>query len=296
MENVVQTIALPQLPAPAPIIGIDELPGFIEIVPEAPKNQKKPSNNAVGMFRLENASDLKRLLEAIRTLQDEVTVRFEADKMIIRLMDPSRVAMIDYTIEKQYFEEWQVFKPGFTCFNVETVLNIALSRLKKDTKVSVEFNEHHLVLKLKDDKERERTFPLLEANTEDVPSPKLYFDACYKVVGMAIKDDIEDLAKVSDHITLLGEVDSLTLKAEGDLAKGQNRHQRGDNGLLDIAVAKDSKATFSISYLLEFFRKGTWLGEVFSLEFSTDMPIKIVVNSARFGYLNHYLAPRISCD
>ena len=271
------------------------LPGFIEIIPIT-KKQKEPSPNAIGMFSLGNAKDLKRLFEAINTIVDEVTIKFDMDSLSIRQMDPSRVAMIDYQIDKRQFEEWHVTKPGLTCFNIESVLDVALSKLKKDTMVKVEFNEREITFTLKDAKERVRTFPLLEPNQEIPPTPQLRFNARYKVIAQVLQEDIEDLSKVSDHVVFVGDNENLILKAEGDIVKGQNKHSRGGECILDIETSEPSKATYSLSYLTEFFKKGTALSEVTTLEFSTDMPIKITVQSPQFGDLHHYLAPRIETE
>jgi len=240
---------------------------------------------------------LKNLFETIHALVDEITFQFESDRLLIRAMDPSRVALLDYCIVKEHFEEWEVSKPGYATFNIEEVLKVVFSAIKKDTRVKVAVNskEAKMVFTLSDSRTRTREFPLLctDEVPEMPPKPLIQFDAQFTVASKQWQDDLKDMAKTSDHVKINVEPEGVTVEAEGDLVKSENKYKRGCDILLDIQVQQSAHAKFSLSYLatgFNFFEPK--LCDVAVIDMKTDFPIRATLRTP-FGDLYHYLAPRI---
>ena len=276
-----------------------------ELTPEtAPKEQPQTepvktdtaTSNATAYFTYPDASEFKRLMDAMNVLVDEVTWKFDADHLYVRHMDPSRVAMFDLKLDKAVFEEWHVTKPGLCCFNIDEVKKLVFAKPpKKDTiiGVAIDGTTGRITFTLKDNRLRERSFPTLEPSLEEIPDPKIAYNAMYKLVAKQVAEDIDDLNKISDHMTLTGTADVFKMSAEGDCAKGSTTYKRGDDTLLDIELREESRAVFSFSYLKEFIDPA--LCDLVKIEFSTDMPFKMTLQ-ARFGDLVYWLAPRIETD
>jgi proliferating cell nuclear antigen len=72
--------------------------------------------------------------------------------------------------------------------------------------------------------------------------------------------------------------------------------QKGSEMLLDLETKEPSKATFSLSYLSEIIKAASATSEIATLEFSTDMPIRIDFQQTKDGKLTFFLAPRIETD
>lgn len=277
-------------------------PGIIKMGNVERQPQRHIERNAVAMFKYADASYLKRLFEAIQRLQDEVIFHFESDQLRIRHMDPSRVAMIDYTIKKEYFEEWDVKCPGVCCFNIEEVIKIVFAKLKKDTWIGmyVDTPKNKITFKIVDSRTRERTFPMLEVEKDseqmDVPAPKLLFDVTAKIVAKDWQEDLAELKKVSDHVAVIATEKLLRARAEGDLVQGENKYEYGSSEiLLNLEVRKESKAVYSLSYLSDGIKADPSLSDLATLEFSDQMPIRVTMHT-KFGDLYSYLAPRIETD
>jgi proliferating cell nuclear antigen PCNA len=271
-----------------------------EIMQSQPELGKptKVSIVADAYFSVADPILLKNLFEAIHGILDEVTFQFEPERLLIRAMDPSRVCMIDYAIKKEYFEEWRVNKPGYATFNIEEVLKIVFSAIKKDTtvKVTVDPDKDKLIFTLRDSRTRTREFPLLEASIEDIPTPKIQYNALFKVVSKAWQDDLKDIAKSSDHVEIHVAPEGIRVKAQGDLVKAENKYELGSDILLSIEAHEYTHATFSLSYLatgFNFFEPK--LCDIVTIEMTTDMPIRATLHT-QFGNLYHYLAPRIETD
>jgi len=294
-EEVPETI--PQTPQVLEAEKISETP---KEEPKAETAKTDINASATAYFACSDANLLKKLYDSMCVLVSEITWKVSKDGISMRQMDPSRVAMIDLTIEKKDLTEFDVTTPGLVAFNAEEVKKQVFAKpFKKGASISVKIDGvvGRIAFTVTDSGTRERSFATLEANADDinVPAPKITFNAEYKVTTKQFAEDIADLEKISDHITMIGTLEKLQLKAENDVTKGETTYKRGDDNLLDIEVRQESKAVYSLSYLKDIIKPLPALGELTIIEFATDMPIKIT-NLTKFGELKFFIAPRIETD
>jgi proliferating cell nuclear antigen len=71
---------------------------------------------------------------------------------------------------------------------------------------------------------------------------------------------------------------------------------KGSDTILDLEAKEPSKATFSLSYLSEIIKAASATSDIATLEFSSDMPIRLDFQQAKEGRLTFYLAPRIETE
>ncbi len=251
------------------------------------------------MFQLKMADTklLKDMITAISILVDEATFKIETETIKLRAMDPSRVAMVDFEWPKTVFEEYVCTEPSKMCINVSELLKL-LKRAGRDEIVELSLDEKSGKLQLKITGKYTRTFtmPTLEVSEEEVPTPKLTFNVKAKTTTNGLSQAIEDAQLVSDHVRIEADPEKLVLNAAGDLMGATITLQKGSDTLLDLEVKEPSKATFSLSYLSEIIKTASATSDIATLEFSTDMPIKIDFQQAKEGKLTFYLAPRIETE
>jgi len=256
----------------------------------------KKNGFAVAEMTFANACLLKKLFEAINRPTDEPVFRISEDAIGIRQMDPSRVCMIDYSIGKAYFEMWNVHTPGDCCFNLGEALKAVFKKISKDTRVSifVDSKDGNVTFTLKDSRVRQRTLPMLKPQSEKLPVPKLQFDATVKMVTKQLREDLEDIANISDHVVLKASPKEFVIEATGDIVKAKNTYEAESEALLNIQVTKECRAVYSLSYLTEALVDPN-LCSVIALDFSENMPIRTTMFSD-VGELYSWLAPRIECE
>lgn len=251
------------------------------------------------MFQLKMADTklLKDMITAISILVDEATFKIEPETIKLRAMDPSRVAMVDFEWPKTVFEEYACTEPSKMCINISEMLKL-LKRAGRDEVVELSLDEKTRKLQLKITGKYTRTFtmPTLEASEEEVPTPKLTFNVKAKTTTNGLSQAIEDAQLVSDHVRIEADPEKLVLNAAGDLMGATITLQKGSDTLLNLEVKEPSKATFSLSYLSEIIKTASATSDIATLEFSTDMPIKIDFQQAKEGKLTFYLAPRIETE
>ncbi|MCK4439973.1 proliferating cell nuclear antigen (pcna) [Candidatus Bathyarchaeota archaeon] len=251
------------------------------------------------MFKLKmsDAKLLRDMVTAISTLVDEATFKIDSENMKLRAMDPSRVAMIDFEWPKTIFEEYVCTEPTKMCINISELLKL-IKRADRNEVVELSLDEKNarLQVKITGKYMRNFTMPTLEPAEEEVPTPKVTFNVRAKVTTDGLRQAIEDAQLVSDHVRLEADSEKLVFNASGDLMGAVIELQKGSDALLDLEIKEPSKATFSLSYLLEIIKAASATSEIAILDFSSDMPIKLDFQQTKEGKLTFYLAPRIETE
>lgn len=245
-------------------------------------------------LRVTDAKLLRDMITSISILVDEATFRLDPEGMKLRAMDPSRVAMVDFEWPKTAFEEYQCTEPAKMCINVTELLKL-LKRAGKDETAELALDEKtgKLQVKISGKYARNFTMPTLEASEEEVPTPKLAFNVKVKATTNGLSQAIEDAQLVSDHVRIEADPEKIVLNATGDLMGAEISLQKGSDTILELEVKEPSKATFSLSYLSEIIKAASATSDIGTLEFSSDMPIKLDFQQVKDGKLTFYLAPRI---
>jgi len=240
---------------------------------------------------------LKDMITAISTLVDEATFNLTPEGLKLRAMDPSRVAMIDFEWPKTVFDEYTCDTPTKMCINIGEILKL-LRRTAKDESVELALDEktNRLNISIKGKYERTFNMPTLEATEEEVPTPKINFNIHAKVTTEGLHQAIEDVLLVSDHVKIEVDPEKLTMRAAGDLMGATIELKKGSDALLELEAKEPSKATFSLSYLSEIIKTAAGASDIATLEFSSDMPIRIDFQQPKEGKLTFYLAPRIEVE
>ncbi|MCD6445314.1 proliferating cell nuclear antigen (pcna) [Candidatus Bathyarchaeota archaeon] len=251
------------------------------------------------MFKLKmaDAKVLKDMITAISILVDEVTFKIETEGLKLRAMDPSRVAMVDFEWPKTVFEEYICTEPTKMCINISELLKL-LKRAGKNEAVELSLDEKtgKLQVRITGKYTRNFTMPTLEATEEEVPTPKLTLNVRAKATTEGLKQAIEDAQLVSDHVRIEADPEKLIFNASGELMGATIELKKGSDALLDLEVKEPSKATFSLNYLSEIIKAASATSDIATIEFSTDMPIKLDFQQATEGKLVFYLAPRIETE
>jgi len=247
--------------------------------------------------KISDAKLLRDMITAISTLVDEATFNITPEGIKLRAMDPSRVAMIDFEMPKTVFDEYTADTPTKMCINITELLKL-LRRTSKDESVELALDEKtgRLNVGIKGKYDRTFNMPTLEATEEEVPTPKITFNVRAKATTEGLNEAIQDVQLVSDHVRIEMDNEKMTMRATGDLMGATVELKKGSDALLDLEAKETSKATFSLSYLSEIIKTAAATSDVATLEFSTDMPIRIDFQQPKEGKLTFYLAPRIEVE
>jgi len=251
------------------------------------------------MFKavMDDARVWKNLVTAISTLIEEADFDATSDGIKLRSMDPSHVAMVDFEWPKTAFTEYSCSEPAKIRVNLAGMLKL-LRRVRSDEKLEIAYDKamKKLDIALKGKIARKFTMPTLEPGEEEVPTPKITFNARIRLVAESLKDVIEDSQAISDNVRLETTPEKFIIKTTGELSSATIELEKGTEALLELDVKEPSTANFNLSYLAEIVKAGATASEVVTVEYSTNMPIKLQFEIPQQGHLLYYLAPRIEAE
>ena len=251
------------------------------------------------MFKVK-VSDAKLLRDAVTalsTLIDEGTFNIDSDGIRLRAMDPSRVAMVDFTMQKTVFDEYGSDEDTKICLNLSELLKL-LKRAGKDETVELLLDEKtgQFVITVRGKYTRTFRMPTLEASEDEVPTPKIAFNAKVTLTADGFRQSLEDVALVSDYVRVETDGEKVTMNAKGDIMGANVELKKGSDALLSIEVKEPSKSAFPLSYLSEIVKAAAATSDIVTLEFSSDMPIRLDFKQRYDGTLVYFLAPRIEVE
>jgi len=236
-------------------------------------------------------------LDALSAIVDEATFTIDPDGIKLRAMDPSRVAMVDFEMRKTSFDEYESEGESKVCVNLNELKKL-LKRAGKDDTIEMSLSEDsgQFLVKIRGRYTRTFSLPVLESSEEEIPEPKLTFNAKITLTASDFYDTLRDAEMVSDSVRIEADGERLVMSAKGDVAGAEIEIRKGDDTLISMEVKEPSKATFSLSYLTDIVKAAADTSDIVTLEFSTDMPLRLDFRQRYDGKLVYLLAPRVEVE
>jgi len=234
----------------------------------------------------------KTFVSSVTALIEEAAFTFSPDGVRMKAMDPSKISMVDFELSPDAFDEFKV-KERVVAGVKLTEFERALSRMKSKDQLTLEVDteKNRLNLIFKGASTRKLGIPLLSAEEEEFPEPKLNFAAKVTLQASVLKDGLKDAEMVAENVRLNADKNSFSILAESDRGTSELVLSKGDEGLVGLDVSEPATAIYSVRYLIDMVG-GTSPSDQVTLKFSTDLPLEIDfgVANGRFRFL---LAPRV---
>ena len=238
----------------------------------------------------------RNMLAAISTLIEEADVSASADGIKLRSMDPSHVAMVDFEWNKSAFQEYSCLQPTKIRLNVTDIVKKLRGAGQEPLEMSYDETTRKLTMVIKGKWKTTFTLPTLDPGDEEVPTPKIAFNTKIKMISSSFKDIIDQIQTVSDNVKFETTPEKFIVEAVTEMSGAKIELEKGSDVLLELEVKEPCKATFNLNYLTEISKAGSSAAELVTLEFSTNMPVKLEYEIPQQGRLLYYLAPRIEAE
>lgn len=236
-------------------------------------------------FAMKKLGELTNVLEAVATITDEATIEFDSESMHVRAMDPSHVSLIDVVLPNSCFETW-----GYGVKKIGVRVEDLVKALKKfDKNDYAKFVvEDNLVVR---QEEQKVSLRLIESASGNTPLPKLNFNAKFWLNKVGVKKMLKFL-DFSEMTTIAVNANTVTLASKDDMAEYEHKYDMS-NGLAELLIKDESKATYSSEYLKKFLRIVAQVHDEIIFEYSSKMPMRVEVRPFKVGTMHFYLAPRV---
>lgn len=235
---------------------------------------------------------LSKVFEIIANLVDEITLKVEPEGISMRAMDPAHVALVDFEMKKEAFDEYKLDEPVELTVDLKTMVNI-LKRVDQELVIKLKEGENVLVLLSEGAIKKRFNIPLIEASEESLKVPGITFDSEVEIDSSLFKSAIADTSIIGDYVTIRIEGDALFFTSKSD----ENVVEiRVDKENCISFKKKDAKSHFSLEYLKDMSKMADikTLNKA-KLSLGNDLPLKLEFEGDYTKVL-FFLAPRVEAD
>lgn len=152
-------------------------------------------------------------------------------------------------------------------------------------------------MRLSNGYKREFTIHLIESTAGAAPLPKLEFDVKATLTKSFLEKVLGDISVVADQVTIQASKEKLTFSGKSDVGKAEISIAKNDADVLELQVGADSKATYSVDYVIGILKALGGVADTVEVEYSAKKPIRLMLKLNDQGAkLWYFLAPRVSSD
>jgi proliferating cell nuclear antigen len=245
------------------------------------------------MFNVKVKSEvIKGIIDVTSPLVNEAKFNINSKGISLKAVDPAHVAMVELTIQKNAFEEYNStdMELGIDLDKLSGIMRLARS----EDIVSFEYDEksNRLIVKIGN---LVRRMGLIDtAGMPDSKVPNLELPAKAVITSAELSKGVRASEAVSDHLSLSVDKENFELFAEGDT---DTVHLKLPKELLiGLNASGKFKSMFSIDYFSNMI-KPVKAEEPISISLGNDNPIRVDFDFAdKKGHVTYLLAPRIESE
>jgi proliferating cell nuclear antigen len=236
---------------------------------------------------ISDANSWKRSVDAIAALIDEGTFEFSEEGMVLKAMDPSQIAMVDFSMSKKAFKAYEVGEKQSIGVDFSELSRVMRRAHPEDT-VTMELKGNKLEVVYQGKTNRKFLLPLIDA-TAHPNKPKIEFDSNIKVPANDIKEVLADVELVSNYVVFDANDKQLSITSESESGKAEITLPK--DAVLELESKAPSRAMFPLEYLKNMVRN-TDTSTVLQIRLKKDNPLEMeyVIGEGKVSY---FLAPRI---
>ncbi|MFQ5800179.1 MAG: proliferating cell nuclear antigen (pcna) [Candidatus Hydrothermarchaeales archaeon] len=233
---------------------------------------------------------LRKIFEAIANIVDEVTLKVEPDKISLRAMDPAHVALVDFEMKKEAFDEYKIEEPVELSVDLKTVVNV-LKRVEQELVIKLKEGANALAFFSEGTVKKRFDVPLIEALEENLKVPNITFETEVELDSALFKNAIADTSVIGEYATIKVEGDALFFASKAD----ENEVEiRVDKESCISFKKKDAKSHFSLEYLQDISRIADIINRV-KIALGNDLPLKLDFTDD-YTSIVFFLAPRVEAE
>ena len=241
-------------------------------------------------FRL-GCIGLKRIFDLAVLFEDDISVKFSQEDLVMRKMDPSRISMLDVNLPKQVFEIW--YPPAQLMqfqLNSKAVSNV-LSGDRGACNVFIDSKYHVAEFSFENSR---KSIIAIESNTEDFSAPRVLLTNRYLLDSIHLKKALSSLkGSPANAILICGTSKEICFKHSNSTVL----YNSDTPALISInAQATNIKNGYMLDMFKKSCRKLAAISPRILIETAQNLPIKLTSKIWRDGEVAVWIAPRMGIE
>jgi proliferating cell nuclear antigen len=246
------------------------------------------------MFKaeLEDVSLIQDSMKTISDLISEGLFQLEEDGIKLVAADPAMVALVDFQIEEDVFETFELDEETKVGLNLENFYSILKRANSGDTITLETRGDSKFYITMENNSTREFSLPILNLSEDDIPSTDdLEYSVTAELETSVFEGAVKDALVVGDSVVIEATDSGLTVTAEGDQSNVDFEIGKDADGVLEFSGG-EARSMFSLDYLNSMI-KAKKLSDTVGVSLGDDFPMKLEFTVPDQAVLSFVLAPRI---
>ncbi len=250
------------------------------------------------MFKaeLEEVGLIQDSMKTVSDLISEGLFQLTEDGVKLIAADPAMVALVDFKIEKDVFENYELDEENKVGLNLENFYSI-LRRANSDDTITfqVKEDESKFYITMENSSTRNFSLPILNLSEDDIPSTdQLDFSVTAELETSVLENAIKDAMVVGDSVTISADDSQIKIASEGDQSNVDFTISGDSPGVMELE-GEEAKSMFSLDYL-NSMTGAKKLSSNVELKLGEDFPMRLNFTVPDQARLSFVLAPRIEED
>ncbi len=243
-------------------------------------------------FMVDDVNLLKRVIDSLHILVDEVSLKITDESVSTRCMDLSKVALVELYMPREMFVKYECDKEHIVGLNILD-LKSRVKRASANDELTISYNDELKMMEIIIQGAskrifRFRTLTTVEGYLERVP--KVQFTAKAKLLSETFTNMVLDSEIVSEELILKATEKKFIAEAKGESGETIVELEKESEGLLELNVQEEATSRYKID-MLKNMVKGAKISETVDVYISNNLPLKIEYVIPGGGKLAYYLAP-----
>jgi proliferating cell nuclear antigen len=251
---------------------------------------------------LTQAKEIKKLIDVIKDLVNDVNIECTPDGMSLAAMDTAHVSLIQFTLNSKFFDRYSCKEPctiGINLGNLNTHFKGANDKDSIIMKNTTGGDVLSLAFVNGNEKNTQTKIRLIDIEADTLGIPDTEYDATIRMPANEFKKTIDYLKTLGDMVTIKANKTAVTFSTRGDTGEADSvlrtSSSREDKNAIIIETKGETKTTFALKYL-HHFAKAEHLTDTVHIYLHKEHPILVEFKIGKDSFLRFYLAPKIDED
>lgn len=254
--------------------------------------------------RLNSASVLKKVLDAIKDLLNEATFDCSDSGIQLQAMDNSHVSLVSLTLRCDGFDKYRCDRNLSMGMNLGSMAKI-LKCANSDDNVTMKAQDNadtvtFMFESQNQEKVSDYEMKLMNLDQEHLGIPETEYACIVRMPSMEFARICRDLSQFGESVIISCTKEGIKFSANGDV--GSANIKLAQTSSIDkqeeaviIEMQEPVTLTFACRYL-NSFTKASPLSAQVQLSMSADVPLVVEYKVQDLGHIRYYLAPKIEDD
>ncbi len=247
------------------------------------------------MFKAE-IEDVSLLQDSLKTISDLISegiFQIKDDGIELIAADPAMVALVDFKIEEDVFESYDLEEETKMGLNLENLYSIIRRANSNDTIVfTLDEDDSSFHITMENSSTRNFSLPILNLSEDDIPDTQdLEFTVTADLETSVLESAVKDALVVGDSVVVEADSSNISISSEGDQSNVDFTIESGSDGVLELEGG-EARSMFSLDYLNSMIGART-LSDTVTMKLGEDFPMRLEFTVPDKAQLSFVLAPRI---